>query len=167
MFPINNGSKYLSNDPKLLIGMSAVIFLFIIIAVFITNGDYQYAIVLFFIFIIFLIAILFISVKKGNIQKNKIVRSSLILVFAFSLFFGLVLVTLGIISLYPPIYFVVLVISGTSSSYPPSPYPPISVLIGILLIITSEIIRRKAHITKQEIWGVPKDNKKKVESSKH
>lgn len=153
MIPTSNSNKYISNDPKLLLGMPAVIFLFIIIALLIITGAYLYAVAIMLIFILILSIILFVFIKKGKIQKNKLIRSFTILLFSFFLLFGVVLVVLGIGSFSPSIAQSLDFIGGI---YGNTSFPTISILIGAFLIIISEIIRRKAHLTKQEIFAPPK-----------
>ena len=155
MVPIGSNSKYVSNDPKLLLGMPAVIFLFIIVALLIINGAYLYAVAIIFIFILILATILFIFIKKGKIQKNKLIRSFTILLFSLFILFGVALVVSGIGSFSPSIAQYLNFIDGVYGS---SSFPIIFILIGVFLIIIAEIIRRKAHLTKQELFASPKTN---------
>lgn len=99
----------------------------------------------------------YVFIKKGKIQKNNFIKSFAIFLFSFFMLFGVVFVVLGIGSFSPTIAQYLNFIGGVYGS---SSFPMISILIGVFLIILAEIIRRKTHLTKEDIFGLPKSKAK-------
>ena len=132
--------------PKTLLEMVIGIFVAILLVVFLATGNYSGTTIIGVLLLLFAVLIMMLLILKKNV-----------LIYTILMLFGILLLVFGLATVFDmnnQLAFVVGVYG------PISPSPPYVSLIGVLFLAIAEIIRRKTHITKAQIFGTNKSQAK-------
>lgn len=122
--------------------MAIGIFVAILLIMFLITGDYSGTIVLEVLLLLFIVLITMLLILKKNV-----------LAYTILMLFGIVLFIFGLVSIFNINNQLVL---AAMEFNPGSQFPSYVWLIGVLFLVIAEIIRRKGHITKAQIFGTSK-----------